>query len=397
MICYILFDFIKLKSKSPLVQDGYLHVVNVFIIIGIAQAFFLSGLLLVKKNRQVFDNILLAWLLINSVQLYFFYVNFSQEIPTPSPLLMIGGIWPYLAAPILYFYVLSLVKKEPFRIVKYSYHFIPFIVYSVYFLYYYYSNGSDQIVLVKNGFIQMKGTFPFHIRWYAMIMAFFNFLYPTMSLFLLVRHRSKIENEFSYLEKINLNWLKYWIILSIFGFWISFGIIHAANFRLVEYIFSFHVVASSIVVNIFVIGFYGLRQTTIFTDISHGVIQQKPDSKKFKSSTFKDDSADKLVELLNDTMINQKPYLNNQLTIDDLAQALSMKRHQLSQLINEVKEMNFYNYINGYRVNEFKMLVNDPKYDHLSLLGIAMEAGFNSKSSFNHIFKKNRRNHTFAV
>lgn len=361
---------------------------NAFVLIGIAQAAFLGGLLLVKKNKQTFDYILLVWLICNAVQLYFFYLNFVYKTPPQSILLTIGGVWPYFIAPWLYFYVVALVKPEPFVLWRYSHHFIPFLIMGGSMAYFHWVQNPEQLIVIKEGYVQMRGSFPWHMRWYAMIMAFFSFLYPTWSLYLLFRHRNNIENEFSYLERINLDWLKYWILLSMFGFWISFGIIHAAGFQLLEYINSFHTVAAILVINILVIGFYGLRQTTIFTSFSYISHEERQSAEKYKFSKLKDDDAELLIEKLDDYMRNEKPYLNSQLTIDDLADSLQTKKHQLSQVINEKKEQNFFNYVNAYRIKEFKSRINDPVSKHLSLLGVALDSGFNSKSTFNHIFKK---------
>ena len=357
-------------------------------LIGIAQAIFLGGLLLVKKSKQTFDYILVAWLVSNAVQLYFFYLNFKYDVPPQSLLLTVAGVWPYFIAPWLYFYVVALVKQERFVLWRYAHHFIPFLIMGGSMAYFHLAQNPDQLVVIKQGYVNMYGAFPWHMRWYAMIMAFFSFLYPTWSLYLLFRHRNNIEDEFSYVERINLDWLKYWILLSMFGFWISFGIIHAAGFQLLEYINSFHTVAAVLVINIFVIGFYGLRQTTIFTNASFAANTENQSDGKYKFSSLKDEDADSLAKQLDDYMVREKPYLNSQLSIDELAESLRTKKHQLSQVINDKKELNFFNYINSYRIEEFKSRINDPDYKHLSLLGVALDAGFNSKSTFNHIFKK---------
>lgn len=87
-------------------------------------------------------------------------------------------------------------------------------------------------------------------------------------------------------------------------------------------------------------------------------------------------------------MRERKPYLESQLTIKDLADTLQVNPKHLSQVINEQLDQNFFNYINSYRVNEVKNRIADPDYRHLTVLGIALDCGFNSKSSFNSVFKK---------
>lgn len=86
-------------------------------------------------------------------------------------------------------------------------------------------------------------------------------------------------------------------------------------------------------------------------------------------------------------MLESKPYMNGKLTLNDLSHHLEVSTNHLSQAINENTQKNFFDYVNGYRVEEVKNRVHNPEYDHITLLGIALDCGFNSKSSFNQIFK----------
>lgn len=71
-----------------------------------------------------------------------------------------------------------------------------------------------------------------------------------------------------------------------------------------------------------------------------------------------------------------------------MARDLNITRQNISLVINESLGKNFFQLINEFRVKEFKQLVLDPKLSHITLLGLAFDAGFNSKSSFNRIFKE---------
>ena len=87
-------------------------------------------------------------------------------------------------------------------------------------------------------------------------------------------------------------------------------------------------------------------------------------------------------------MENEKPYLNNRLGLKDVAEYLNISVHHLSQVINEQLDKNFFDFVNDYRVTEVKNLLRDPKHKQFTLLAIAYDCGFNSKSSFNSVFKK---------
>jgi len=80
-------------------------------------------------------------------------------------------------------------------------------------------------------------------------------------------------------------------------------------------------------------------------------------------------------------------YQDAELTLRLLAETLGMQPNDLSRIINQVLKKSFNDFINEYRVAEVIEKMHDPEYDKLTLIGIAMDSGFNSKSSFNRIFK----------
>ena len=83
----------------------------------------------------------------------------------------------------------------------------------------------------------------------------------------------------------------------------------------------------------------------------------------------------------------EKIFLNPNLSASETSQRLNITRHQLSQLLSAHFNMNFYDFVNRYRVQEFQLRLQSGQYKHLTLLGLALECGFNSKSSFNAVFK----------
>ena len=87
-------------------------------------------------------------------------------------------------------------------------------------------------------------------------------------------------------------------------------------------------------------------------------------------------------------IIAERPYLNPDLNLSDLAKELQMNRAQLSQIINSGFQKNFNDFINEYRVNTFKEKINSGEHKQLSLLGLAFDSGFISKATFNRVFKK---------
>lgn len=86
-------------------------------------------------------------------------------------------------------------------------------------------------------------------------------------------------------------------------------------------------------------------------------------------------------------MEEEKPYLNGDLTISDLSRRTGIPRHYITEILNEKHGRNFFSFVNEYRIREVMTRIKDPKYNHYTLLAIAFDSGFNSKSTFNTFFK----------
>ncbi|WP_346856644.1 helix-turn-helix domain-containing protein [uncultured Draconibacterium sp.] len=102
------------------------------------------------------------------------------------------------------------------------------------------------------------------------------------------------------------------------------------------------------------------------------------------NSSELDEQMKRLLQFIED----EKPFLDAQLSLSSLAQSIQLHPNKLSYLINEKNSINFNEFINQFRLDYFKTVALNPKYSHLTLLGLAYESGFNSKSVFNSYFKK---------
>jgi AraC-like DNA-binding protein len=89
-----------------------------------------------------------------------------------------------------------------------------------------------------------------------------------------------------------------------------------------------------------------------------------------------------------DYMISNKPYLEPVITMKDLAEKMSIPHHHMSQVLNEVFNKNFFDFINGYRIEESKKIMRDDIRGDKTIIEILFAVGFNSKSTFNAAFKK---------
>ena len=199
-------------------------------------------------------------------------------------------------------------------------------------------------------------------------------------------------------DKITLNWLK--------GVSISFSVTYLAMFIAGAFnIFNRTsspdpLLFSYIGLTLFAFAFsiYGYKQPQIYKHYGigeetgpsperNGNAKNDQGNGKYQRSGLKKAEADRYLKQLLRIMEEEKPYLNGELSINDLTMRMNIPRHYLTQILNEKLGKNFYTFVNEYRVKEVIRLMNDPRYRHFTLLALGFEAGFNAKSSFNSIFK----------
>ena len=365
------------------------------IIIGIVIAFLLELLLLSKKGKTKADSLLAVWMFFIGLHLFLFYLHYTglySQYPVSFGLLL---PLPLLHGPFLYLYVSTLTNQAPGNKLFQFAHFLPPLLMYLYLIQFFILPATEKNLIIESG---GAGYEVFNaINLILIILS--GITYVTISQILLHRHRKNIKDQFSTLDKINLNWLQY-VVVGIGFIW---AVVIASNF-LPSYLYKSNKVGSDIfifaAVVLFVcfIGFFGLKQTSIFVDqaIQQPPIQDKLPSadqdkkefEKYAKSGLKDKDAEQLHKRLNEYMQLEKPYLDSQLSLSKLGESFGIHSNYLSQVINERESKNFYDYVNGYRIDEFKRLASDPKKKNLTLLALAFDCGFNSKSVFNNSFKR---------
>ncbi len=148
-----------------------------------------------------------------------------------------------------------------------------------------------------------------------------------------------------------------------------------------------------VLMGIFYIAFHSMQQKEIYpfkeTNIEEILsLNEEPVIDESKKKIVSDEELILLKTQLAQFMKRQKPYLDPDLNLIKLAQQVELSPHKLSFVINSGFNLNFFNFVNRYRVEEAKSLLLNSQKEHYSILGIANEAGFNSKSAFNTTFKK---------
>lgn len=109
---------------------------------------------------------------------------------------------------------------------------------------------------------------------------------------------------------------------------------------------------------------------------------------KYLRSGLQEDDAKEIANKLNEYFQKEKPFLNPDINLNSVSEQLQIPSHHITETINGLIGQNFNEYVNNYRIEEFKSLLKEKKYKHFSILALAFEVGFKSKGTFNTAFKK---------
>ncbi len=379
MCLFFVYFWIYLFHKYPLTMQ-------IILITGIFMSFFIAFLLLTKKGKVLSDKILATWIVVIGIHLLGFYLNrlgywqiYPHLIGTTAPL-------PLLHGPLVYLYTLySLRKDDHLRKIDYL-HFAPAIVAYLYMVNFFFFYSIDEKLLVDQGQIPNYEIFKVVLLIAILISGL---SYAILSYRLTWIHERKIRNNFSNDEGINLKWLRNCIV-GIALVFVSASIVFLMREGLgfhfsIDADYIFYLI---IIFLIFYIGYYGIKHENIFTNNPQIVGINSEASLKYKNSGLKDEAAIQLHHRLLEIMKTNKPHLDPKLTLSDLSDKLGITPNQLSQVINQYEKVNFNDFVNKYRVEEFIQKASENK--NYSILALALDAGFNSKSSFNNVFKKHK-------
>lgn len=418
-------------------------------LLGVSLSIFLFLILISKKGKTLPDKILAVWLIFLGLNIFHYYLAITDLDLNYPFLLALGSPLPLIQSPLLFLYTAALTNQLPTNRYKIFFHFIPIIItYIVFIPFYMLNNQQKTEVYLQHG----KG-FEIQILINQILIYASGIVYVIWSLFLLRKHRKNILEQFSDIEKINLNWLRY-LIIGMSSIWLF---VFYGNDDLIY---------SSVVLFVAFIGYYGIKQVGIFTynysynnevdslillkkenkinvsdvvvskpeheyssnnplinsdekevtlltnqnqitveldiSVNHEIPEGEQNSdmiienaqviietkKKYQKSGLSDLDALIIHKRLTDIISSEKIFKNPELTLVELAQLLNIHPNILSQVINSIENKNFYDYINDKRVEEFKTIVVLPKNQKYTLLSLALECGFNSKTTFNRNFKK---------
>jgi AraC-like DNA-binding protein len=218
----------------------------------------------------------------------------------------------------------------------------------------------------------------------------------------LVSYQRSIRHLFSETSRISLGWVK-WLVNGYLFVVFTTIIMYSLILKYPEQ-FNWWLLSNGLIVSayIYMATVKGLTQPTIWqlrSDMPKEKLESEMEEaenmerkkagpeKRRKKVLQKDGKMEDILAKVHDAMLRDKLYQEPELTLQHLSDRLRVPSYQVSQAINETNQ-NFYDLVNGYRVEEAKRLLLAPGNRNYTILSVGFEAGFNSKTTFNTVFKK---------
>ena len=287
----------------------------------------------------------------------------------------------FLIGPLTYFYVRS-CTQEDFEMKPVLWiHFIPFIIDVFIGLPFLFQSGQEKLefyyLFLVEG--QLRGD---EIVLISKVVH--GLIYFGLSLQLVQHYRKYLPTTASYVDKIYHRWLAFFIVI------ISFPILALVVFYLTQFSLDYSkiVVVASGTVFLVVIDIAITYKPEIFQKFPQQMLSTESLKKKYENSNLDEAQKERYVLKLQDYVKHHEPYKEPELTLGILSERLDIPTHYLSQVINEKLGTNFLEYINRHRTEYAKSLLVDPDMSHYTIMSIAYDSGFNSKSTFYTAFKK---------
>jgi AraC-like DNA-binding protein len=357
----------------------------VLVFVSLLLSFFLFT---VKSKNRLGNTFLGLYLIINALDnSSYFYHSFFSLHPTVEMIRIEMG--SFLKKPFLFLFVLTILYSN-FKVrTKHLLHLAPLFLSTLVLLpRFYLADYASKVTLFEDHTHSFEGTI--HI-----ILSHFQFAFYVIGIFfLLARYKKILSENYSVSNRFNFDWL---FQMNLF---LSFLLIVVIVQNVYRYLFFGPeiteyrlLVALTQLVFICWLVLKAMYAPKIFS----GVDSRLALVSTYVSSDNRDRSgthdlgiekSKQKISAMKEHMIKTEPYLNPELTIQDLASQMSMDVRETSLLINHILGQNFYDFINTYRINKAMEILKNPACRKLTVLEILYQVGFNSKSSFNTSFKK---------
>ena len=351
---------------------------NILLVVGLAQGLYLIISLLVVNKSNVLQNRYISLLVVAACAHIVFELS-SGLISDPYRIILriLSISSPLLIGPSLYFFFSYSLKENYKSTRKLIYHFVPFFILLAFL---------TLLELVSHS-VSVSNGLPIYVPIIELLKAVQLSVYIILS-YQIINDLTKAKKSVKYQNntKQTLWWFSTFLLLIIIASVLSsvyFISIKFLGFKAL--VGDPKLIALILIVLIYSIAFMAVRYPMIVSSEPDSLVIKR--SPRYKTSSLHKENIDSLKQTIVEYMEKESPFLNSELKIETLAKAVDIPTHHLSQILNQGFEKSFQNFINHYRVEEFKKRIIAPDSSNKTILAIALDSGFSSKSSFNRIFK----------
>ena len=385
---------------------GWLHIIT---LLGAVQGLILTGVLAVRRTNRTANRVLAVAVLIFSIYLATSVYHAAGLVQRFPHFFGVAYPMPLLFGPLVYLYAVTASDRSR-RLTRWdALHFVPFVLTIIVGLPIYLMSGPEKIAFYQ---ALQRGEEALMIRLTDPLKLVSGVTYTVATLLFLRRHRARTKENYSSLEHVNLQWLV-WLAGAGAAIWALAVVFQlTALVRSTEFRGGDDIISLAIAVLVYGIGYMALRQPEIFrfdTDdhpaatlgpavppaapippvtVPKLAAETEQVGSRYERSGLSDWEAAAVKRAVLAAMDRDRPWQNSDLTLADLARRLSTTPHKLSEVLNAQLEQTFYDFVNGYRVRHVQHRIESGDAKNLTILSLALDAGFASKSTFNDVFKK---------
>lgn len=342
--------------------------------VGVAHALLLlTALICLRRGNRAAHLLLAGLMLVIAILLTGGILTNTKAVLLYPHLGQLHTPFRFLAAPLFFFYVKSLVTDRYRFRARDLIHVLPFAVCLIYLLPFYASTAAAKQLYLATALQN------FPLDWYVRSALGFSQDAIYISSAFLVLRRSKAAKPGAQIYAGDLL-----LVRSLLVSFIAIWLLGVARFAFAYRVETNLLVPLALSLTTYLVGFLALVRPQIFL----GSDAFAKTAKRYEKSSLTSERSESYLARLQEFMQAEKPYCDGNLTLQKLARRLAISTPHLSQVINEQLQQSFIDFINSYRVEEAKRRLADPAKRHHSIIAIAEQSGFNSKSAFNSAFKR---------
>lgn len=361
---------------------------NLFLLFGAAFAFLMS-MYLVFYPHNLFANRILGVLVFTwaftVVGYVFGSMGGSRSFFIKYPHFYgVSTSFSLLFFPLMYLYIKSYLYKDARRFIRGIIHYLPAVAYVLIFMPFFLKSGTEKVEILKHGFSPWIVTFQSILN---IVIILQGIIYSVMSLRSLHHFQYFRKRKLSKVQSQSVQWLRFFVIANIF-LWIVGALGALTEIVDISYPFNpFNIFYLGLTILTIVISIFTIIRPQLFA-MEEDVISLFVENKAVEESISDEELEQRDYDFLLAYFTTEKPFLKNDLKMKDLVDNTGLSNKRITDIFANRFKKSFFDVVNEYRTNEAIRLIQDGFHKKHTLPHLAEVAGFNSKTTFNRIFKK---------